>query len=184
MLMHPIALLMAVLMAKRGGRRKSPNFVVLKVSASLALGALANDTVITATLLDLNDDLKIIGVDLTWNIGNYTLSNEGPVEVGLSTNAYTVTQILEAVDASPSSRSDEIALERSARRVRHVGVFPLAANPAGESLNDGKPVRSRRLYWPLSTDRNVVIWGLNRSGAALTTGAVIDVQGKVYAKWT
>ncbi len=166
----------------KGTRGRSSNFVVLKVSASLALSTLGDDVVITGTLLDLNDDLKVIGADLTWALRDLT-TGEGPIEVGLSTNAYTVAQIAEAVDASPNNRSDEIALERTRRKVRGVGVFAGVISN-GEVLNDGKPVRSRKLYWKMATDRNLVIYAQNRSGSSLTTGGVIDVAGKVFAQWT
>ncbi len=167
----------------RKPRRRSSNFVVLKVQAALALGTLADDAVITATLLDLNDDLKVIGADLTWSIRDLA-AGEGPILVGLSTNAYTVAQIVEAIDASPNNRSDEIALERTRRKVRNVGSFA-GALPNGETLNEGRPMRTRKLYWKLSTDRNIVFWAQNKSGVAnLATGAFVEVSGKVYAQWT
>ncbi len=140
-----------------------------------------DNVALTATLLDLNDDLKVIGTDLTWATRDFT-AGEGPIQVGVSNNQYSAAEIVEALDASPAHRADEIALERSARKVRNVGVFMISN--ADESLADGRVVRTRKLYWPLAGSANMVIWGVNRSGAALTTGGVIEVQGKVYAKWT
>jgi len=165
----------------RNQRKRDKDFVVLKVAANLALGALANDVVIAGDLLDLNDDLKVISTDLTWGMRDHT-PGEGSIGVGLNIDSYTVGEIAEALDASPTDRADAIALERSSRKVRTVGKF--AGILAEETLNDGKPIRSRKLYWSLANDRDLQLHAVNRSGATLTTGTVITVEGNVYATWT
>ena len=93
-------------MAKgRSRRKRDPNFVALKVQQGSALGALANDTATVSTLIDFNDDLYLISSDLSYAIHGLT-AGEGPIEVGLNSSAMTEANIVEALDASPTSRAD------------------------------------------------------------------------------
>ncbi len=162
-------------------RKRDANFVVLKVDKELALATLADGAALSSALLDLNDDLTIIGTDLTWVIETLT-PGEGPIDVGVNIGGYSAAQIVEAVDASPSSRADVIALEHTKRRVRHVGTF--AGQLANEVLNNGNKVRTRKLFYKLANDVDLNMWAINRSGGALTTGAIVHASGKVYARWT
>ncbi len=162
-------------------RKRDPNFVVLKVAASLPLLTLASSAVVKTDLLAISDDVEIISTDLVWTIEGLT-PPEGPVHVGLAKSAYTVAQIAEATDASPTSRSDDVQLEHSRRRVRTVGTF--SGGVSNESLNDGRVLRTRKLYWKLANADDLVLWAQNRFSAPLTTGADICVQGKIYARWT
>ena len=162
-------------------RKRQSNFVTLKVDRFLTLSTLADNIALDGALLDLNDDLVVISADLSWAIRGGT-AGEGPIEVGLSSSAYSVTQITEAIDASPSNRADEVALERTRRRVRSVGQFPVTAGE--EVLFDGAFKRARKLYWKFASDVDLNIWAVNRSGATLTTGMIVHVTGRVYARWT
>ena len=154
---------------------------MLKVNAQVALAALAANVAVKTALLNLNDDLKVISTDLTWAIQTLT-PGEGPIDMGLASDAYTVTQITEAMDASPSNRADEVALERTRRRVRLAGT--LSGQLADSVLNDGNKVRSRKLYWNFAADVDLAVWAINRSGTTLTTGAFLEVSGEIYAVWT
>jgi len=161
-------------------RRSSKNFVVLKIDASLALSTLATDTVLAGDMIDLNDDVKIISSDLVWTLRDLT-PGEGPIIVGLNSDAYSVTNILEAVDASPSDRGDLLSLENAGRNVRVVGSFD--GQLANNVLNDGKMIRTRKMYWKFAANRDLQMFALNRSGGTLTTGANLRVIGNLYAEW-
>ncbi len=165
---------------KKGSRKRDPNFVVLKVSHQMGLGTLADDTAVAGSLLDLADDVYLISADLTWSINGLT-AGEGPTEVGISSNAMSVTNIIEAIDASPTSRGDRIALERTSRPVRQAGSLPgLTTN---EVLNDGRSVRTS-LKFALDQAQILQVYAVNRSGGSRTTGGVLITTGKVYARWT
>ena len=163
---------------KSARRRRDPNFVVLKVNAQVALGTLAANVAVKTALLNPNDVLKVISADLTYSIQTLT-PGEGPIDCGLSSDAYSVTQIVEAMDASPSNRADEVALERTRRRVRLAGTFP--GETADSTLNDGRKLRMRKMYWSFAADVDLACWAINRSGSTLTTGAFLEVSGEVYA---
>ncbi len=165
---------------KRRRRRRDSNFVVLKADASVALSTLLNGVAIPGVLLDLNDDVQVISADINWILRGLT-AGEGPIEAGLCTSPMTASLITEALDASPNSRGDRIALERSGRPVRTAGTFPGVA--ADEVLNDGRPLRSRKLYWKLAGDLNLSMYAVNRGGATLTTGASLIARATIYARW-
>ncbi len=170
-------------MPRKGSSRsrgRSKNFVVLKVNAALQLATLANGIVVDADLLDLADDVNLISADLQASILGLT-AGEGPIEVGVNSDALTVTQVLEAITASPTSRGDRIALERTSRPVRSLGTFSGVGTE--EVLNNGLPIRIK-LKFALSQNQVLRLFALNLSGATLTTGAVVRLSGKIYATWS
>ncbi len=160
-------------------RKRNTNFAVLKVTAALALGAAANDTGAEAGAIGLVDSHYEISADLTWSARDHT-AGEGPIEVGLSTNDLSITEIIESLDSNPTGRGDVIALERSRRPVREVGQFAGALTE--ETLNDGQPIRTK-LGFRMSDSTTLNLYAVNRSGATLTTGTVITVTGKLYVRW-
>ena len=166
---------------KRSSRKRGrdPNFVVFKVEAELALVTLAGNTALSGALHSLADDVYLISADLTWSIRNHT-AGEGPIEVGLSQSGMSAANIIEALDASPVNRGDRIALERSGRPVREVGQFPGLLSE--EVLNNGNLFRTK-IKFVISETQTLSMYGVNRSGAALTTGTVVGARGKIYARW-
>ena len=163
-------------------RKRDPNFAVVKVNVQLSAGALANDTAVKTALTNIADNATVIAADLSAGLRGNT-AGEGPWEFGISKEIYSVAEIVEALDASPVRRDDEIALERTRRRVRLMGLFSGAAEP--EKINNGLPVRARKLFWEVSANGGGIdLWLLNRSGATFTTGASLEVSGKLYIRWT
>ncbi len=162
-----------------GKRGRSKNFFVSKVNAQLSLSTLTNDTVITGVLLNLTQDAYLISADLTWSILNLT-AGEGPLRVGLNNSILSVTEIAEALDASPNSQDDRIAIERTRRPVRDAGQFP--GLNSEEVLNNGNIFRTK-VKMVITSARNLEIFARNLSGATLTTGSQINVVGKVYGNW-
>ncbi len=169
-------------MAKRRRRRRNPRFAVLKVHKPLDIGTLAQNVCLKGTVLDLLQDCYIIATDLSWTILGMDLL-DGPVDVGLSHSDYTVTEVQEAVDASPTSDSDQIALERTRRKVRTAGTFKTPENTgAGVSLNDGKLMRTK-VGFGVSNSFELDLWAINRGAPALTVDTTVMVSGKVYVIW-
>ncbi len=174
-------------MPKRGGKKtyfpgrrgRNANFFVSKVNTSIALGALVNNTVIGGTLIDLAQDAYLISADLTWSLHNLT-AGEGPIAVGLNNNALSVAEIGEALDASPTSQSDIITKEQASRPVRNAGQFP--GLNTEEVLNNGG-IRRVKLKFVLSQSQDLSAWARNLADATLTTGAILQVIGKVYGNW-
>ena len=174
-------------MPKRGGkatyfpgrRGRSKNFFVSKVNASLALGALGVNTVIAGDLLDLVQDAYLISADLTWAILEHT-AGEGSIVVGLNNDVLNVTEIAESLNASPNSQDDRVAIERSNRPVRETGQF--SGSQVSEVLNNGNLKRTK-LSMVITSARDLQVFALNRSNSPLTTGTVLEVNGKVYGTW-
>ncbi len=157
----------------------NPNYVPIKIATQVSLGTLANDTAITVSLWDLNDDVKVMAAELWFAMQGHT-PGEGPLEMGIA-KGYTAAQILECVDASPASRSDDIQIERSRRKVRRMATLPGLLSE--EVPNNGLPIWKRKLFWKIANDDDMVAWIVNRSGAALQTGTVIDISGTIHAVW-
>ncbi len=165
-----------VVMAKR--RALQP----VKFQAELALGTLGNGTVISvATVAALEQDFDIISTDLSVSMRDHT-AGEGPVEFGLAEQGYSVTEIAEALDASPLSQYGT-AWERSKRKVRLYATFDGLLSE--ETVNDGLPLRKRMFLkaFAHSTFAAARVWVRNGSGAALTTGTVIEIQGTHWGRW-
>ncbi len=159
-------------------RKYNSRFQVLPVQNVLNLSTLADATVVTSSITAITDDFWVQSADLTWTIDGNT-AGEAPIFVGLNNGDLSVTEIKEALQALPASRSDIVSRERARRPVRRVGGF---SGQSGQSLNDGKPIRTTiKMYLAESTE--LEMFALNNSGATLTTGGVIDVYGVLYGEW-
>lgn len=147
-----------------------------------ALGTLvADDVVITAIAETVEEKTWISSIIATWVNADYT-PGEGPIIVGLAHSDYTAAEIEEFLENTGSwSEGNKVAQEVARRKIKIVGTFaldPTSATAAlnAESLNDGKAMRTK-LNWLLTTGQTVDVWAWNKSGANLTTGQVVRVQG-------
>jgi len=165
---------------RKGGRAVMRDWFTAKVSGSFALSTLGSGTALAATLLDIDDDCFIYSTNMLIAIRGLT-PGEGPIEVGLASDSMSVANIIEALDASPTARDDRIALERTGRPVRRLGVFD--GQSATEKLNNGLEIY-RKLLFPLTQSRILDQYAVNRSGATLTTGSTVDFFGRIHGYWT
>ncbi len=168
--------------AKRTSRKRRypKGFVAIPVNVSLALAALASDTILSADLLaSLVEDLYISSIKGYWSLIGAT-PTEGPLNMGFAHGDYTVNEIEEKLDANVSDPDDKIAVERSRRLVRSAGIFPVIT--ANEVLHGGIPV-STTMKFVVGDGKAVSFWVYNRSGAVLTTGATIGFIGTVFGRW-
>ncbi len=164
---------------KQHSRRK--NFQAIPFNVQQGLLTLADETVLLQALLSaaVARGLFLISIDATWAIRGLT-AGEGPINVGYAHDDLSVTEVNEALNAELSDPSDIIQRERARRPVRRAGVFHgLATN---EVINNGAPFRTT-LKFTIDDGHNIAIFALNRSGAALTTGAVIEIEGTIYGRW-
>ncbi len=146
----------------------------------MALTTLANGIIVANSVTAFGvTKAYLISADLQWSLDDNT-AGEGPIAVGLTSSDLTVTEMAEKLDARPTSKSDIIAMERSRRPVRNSGAF--AVSEVGETLNDGKAIRTP-LKFVLAEGKELQIFARNKSGATLTTGAVVRVTGTLYMKW-
>ncbi len=153
--------------------------MVWPVQIELALVTLANNTALVSSIITLNEDAFFISADLTWVLEDLT-ATEGPIRVGLANGDLSVTEIVEAITASPSSPDDIIAMERARRPTRHGGTFPGLSSH--EALNNGNPLRTT-LKMSIGDTTTLNVYAVNESGAGLTTGCILNVFGKIYGRW-
>ncbi len=172
----------AAMAKKRSVRRRNPRFQAVKVHALIDIGALATGVALKGALWDLAQDCRVISADLTWTIFGMDLL-DGPVDVGLAHGDYTVAEIAEAMDASPNSDSDKIAIEKSNRQTRLAGTFQQPVNTgAGQVLNNGRKIRTK-MGWYFSKDIDLVLFAINRGSPALTVDTTVSVSGMAYLVW-
>ncbi len=174
-----LVMLVFALMAKHGKGRRRYSLRRVRTTGGITLGTLANVTVVTSAILGAADGAyRLMSLSQSWALKNLTVG-EGPVTVGYAHGDYTVTEIKEAIEAGASiSIGNKIANEQANRLVRIIGSF---SGEAEEVLNDGKPMKIR-LNWAIPIGTTVNIFAYNDSGAALTTGGIIEVTGPVWVK--
>lgn len=167
---------------KRSYRRKrsrSKNFVAIPIGQGISLSTLADDTVLKSDPITLGEDLFVISTEFLISLRGLT-AGEGPIEVGFAHGDLSITEIKEFLDAHLTDPDDITVKEKLTRPVRRIGMFPgLSGN---EVLNNGIPIKTKGKF-TIGDGHTFSLWVMNHSGAALTTGSAIRVDGKVYGKW-
>ncbi len=166
---------------KTKSRRRDRNFVAIPFANSLALSTLADEAVISAELMAaFGEDIFLISADFIFSLrGN--AGGEMPIVVGIAHGDLSTTEVSEALSAEVTDPDDIIAKERARRPVRRIGTFAQGAL-TDQTLNNGVPIRQRILF-SVGDGHTLDFWAANRSGAALTTGAIIEVQGTLFGRW-
>ncbi len=162
------------LMARKKNRKFPSRYLRGRVDEDSGdLGTLATKTAIVASFDEVVDDAtRVSTIVATWAMEAMT-AGDGPLEVGVAHGDYTLAEIEEYIENTGSwNESDKVQSREVARRlIRSVGIVS-ADEPR---LNDGKPVRTK-LNWLLNEGQTLDLWVYNY-GAALTTGAVLNVNG-------
>ncbi len=161
-------------------RRGRGSLVPVKFQVQLALGAIAQDAgVIISTTAVLQQGFDIITTHLNLTLRGNT-AGEGPIDVGIAAGqAYTIAEIIEALDASPL-RASGVEMERSQRKVRLYGAFDGLATD--EKMNDGLTIKRKMFMRGLIGQTPSQLWAVNR-GPARTTGAIIECSGVHWGRW-
>ncbi len=166
---------------KRAPRKRRQQIVAIPFEGGVALGTLADNTVILTGALTsaLAENFRCTSVKAFWAVKQQTIG-EGPLYFGYAHNDYTVAEVDENLEVDYSDPADKIAMERSRRLVRKVGQFPSIA--VDEVWDGGRPIKTR-LNWVLNEGSNLSLFLKNKSSGALTTGTVLTVQGTLYGYW-
>lgn len=154
----------------------------LKFNITFSLGTLAANSAISSPTIDsLDQDFNVVSTDLLLSLSEFT-AGEGPIDVGLSQQGYTNSEIAECLDASPLSQYGP-EMERSKRKVRLYGRF--SGEATDESLNDGLMIRRKMFLRAFGVSNFAVarVFAMNRDASALTTGALIEAQGTHWGRW-
>ncbi len=179
-----ISTMLLVMMAKqRPGRKRYTrrrNFVAIPFTFNLALSTLADDTVLKAAIATFGEDLFVISVDASWSLRGLT-AGETPIEVGMNHGDLTVVEVEECLDAALTDPDDIIAKEQARRPVRRSGIFQ-GVSGTDIVLNNGVAIRTP-IRFSVGNDHSLDIWAYNRTGAVMTTGAVLQVGGTIFGRW-
>ncbi len=165
-------------MGKHKGRRP---IVTIPDATSITLSTLANDGVIANTAVPITDDFYCLSVDVTPVLRDQT-DNEGPIKMGWANADLSVAEIVEALDARPLGRSSITELERSRRPARLFGTFDTSDGVGSSRLNEGNTIRVK-INRVFSKGIGMQFFVINRSGAALTGGAILSVDARWYGRW-
>lgn len=171
-------------MAKRRRARRRRKILKGNVDEGLALLTLAGaDLVSVAFDETVLDRAWIPSMEATWMLRNLTVG-EGPILVGIAHGDYTAAEIEEFVENAGSwSEGDMINREIAQRKIRIVGAFSglgtIDTTFVDEVLNDGRPIKTK-LRMILNQGETLQVWAYNQSGATLTTGASVLMNGHVW----
>ncbi len=177
-----IAMLVMARRPRRRRRRWTQDMQLVAIQGTMGLSTLGSLAAIAAAATNTSDnEFRAISVKATWSLRDLT-AGEGPISVGLSHGDYTAAEIEEFIEAEGAmTRLDKIAQEQANRLIRRVGTFSGLAE--AETLNDGRPIRTK-LNWAIADGGTVDFWAYNHSGAVLTTGAVVEILGRLFLRWT
>ncbi len=174
--------------AKNTKKRSSKNFVAIPFSGSLPLVTLASEALLSGDVFPgvLTEDFYAISVDLNAQILALTAGEGDPMSCGFAHGDYTDPQIEENLEVSFLGPGSKIAQERARRLVRNTGIF--ASETVGHTSmklygRTGVGNIRTKLKFVVNSNKNLSIWVLNKSGAALTTGSNLRFQGTVYGRW-
>ncbi len=156
-------------------KKSMKGYKKLQIADVLTLGVLASGDVISEALPTvLTQDRRISSVDLLWGVRGLT-AGEGPIDAGVAHSDYSAAEIEECLEATGSwSDTDKVAAEQANRLVCRIVTF--SGEVAEEVANDGKPIKTK-LNWRIPDGSTLQTWTRNRSGATLTTGGVVVLDG-------
>ncbi len=168
---------------------RDKNFVPIHVAGSVALDTLADDAVLSVDMTgSLGEDYFWLSCDLNWFVRGLTAGQGDPMTVGVAHSDYSDTEIREAVDGTFTDPDELIEKEQTMRKVRKSAVMmPLDDDNdhtqlQGVPLFDGWSMRTKT-RWSIGDGHAPSAWIWNRSGGALTTGAVLEFDGTLYGRW-
>ncbi len=171
-------------------KRNSKNFAVIDVAGSLALSTLADNTISSQALTSstLTEDYYCISCDLAVSVRGLTGGEGHPMTVEVHHSDYSAAEVLEKLDGEFLGPGNKIEQERSRRLVRELTTLrpdgPGVSTVFLSGKNDnGGPIIRRKIKFMIDAGRTLDIGIWNRSGAALTTGATLEWQGKLYGRW-
>ncbi len=169
---------------RRGRRRKGRNFVAIPFSMNVTLGTLSDGAVNTPTgFATMGEDIYCISMDVEARLRGLT-AGQLPIGLVAAHGDLTAAEIQENLDASLSDPDDIIAREQARRPVRRIDSFNGYGDPAAVdvALGNGSKIR-QKLGFSVGDGHFLAIVGHNRSGAALTSGGIVAVDGTLYGRW-
>ncbi len=170
-------------------KRRSRGFVVIPFDNTLALSTLGDGLVLTTSLTGSNftEDLFIMSVDMNAMITGLTAGEGIPTDIGLAHGDYSATEVKEATEVVLLGPGSKIEQEQSRRQVRKTGVMNAFVDSGNTEMQmigrDGSRYVRTKIKFVAQSGKSLKIYVKNRSGAALTTGAILRFSGDIYGRW-
>ncbi len=173
---------------KKGKYGSGRNFAVLPFNSDQALGALADDGVISSALNGvLTHDFYAISADLTAAVTGLTAGEGDPSRVGFAHGDYSDAEIAAKLNLALLGPGNKIAQEISRRQIRTAANFHGDALNTQTSMNligrDGSRLIRTALKFMIQSGQELQIWFQNQHGGTLTTGASLRFSGQIYGRW-
>ncbi len=155
----------------------------------VALTTLGNETAILvpSQYVDaLVEDVRLIKLVGSISVKGFT-TGEGPIIYGIMNGELSITEIAEVFLSEPKNTNDRGQLEASER-----AVFPLGVSigddivPWGDvqghagGSTDAPMTFEKTLRWTFANPNGWTYFAINMSGAALTTGGSVAINGKHF----
>lgn len=170
---------------RRARRKRAFNLRRVRVSATVATGALAAaDVIVAAVTAAVTDPLRIMSVNLTYNWAAIAALADDGLEFGLSHSDYSAAEVEECLEQSGSiDLGSKIAQEQANRLVRSIGLISGSVTTinGGLMFNDGRQLKTK-LNWRMSSGDTLNLWIRNGSGVIWTTGGAVVCQGDMWVK--
>ncbi len=166
----------------KGRKRRFRRYIKGQIDHTLALSTLGSKVVIGSTVGDtVSEKAWCSSVKGAWSLDGFTpAAGDGPILVGLSHGDYTDTEIEEWIESLDTwEEGDLIGQEIGKRKIRKVGVFRI---PVGSGITDAQVLNDGRVFttkcgWMFTTGQTIRFWAYNQGSSALTTGALLRVEG-------
>ncbi len=167
------------------GFGKDGKGVIIRQQDRMVLLTLASKTVIKQdTPPAITEDFRILKTRILPNMEGATDAEaDGPIIIGIADDELTVTEIKEALEATPLDPNDNVSNERAMRPVFVLGQLEfLAAASAGVLTAPQTPWIDKR-PWTYSNAAGWTIFAYNVGGSALATGGIVNFYVEFYGVW-
>ncbi len=163
--------------------------VIIRERQTIALGGLADDAAIKLSQLTLSEDFRMLKSEVICVVNNLaTLQGTGLV-LGIANNELSVAEIAAAILINgPLDRNDRDGHEKAMRNVKLVSSL---MEPGEDSSNvermfrngAGGPITEVKHRWTYSNPEGWCWFIFNGTGAAITTGASVELIATNYGVW-
>ncbi len=171
-------------------RKRDRNFVAIPFSASVALSTLADGASLSVDLTSstLGEDLFIISIDISAYINALTAGEGDPMTLFVAHNDYTAAEVVENLDVTFVNPDDKIGQEQSRRAIRKVGVMRPEGGAGTHTEMQmigrfGSRIVRQSVKFSVGEGFTLAAGVRNRSGAALSSGSTLRVDGTIFGRW-
>ncbi len=169
---------------------KNPMAGMIRENGSAALLTMANDASVEMLGPTIAADFRILKTEGTFRLAGLTSGEGHHLELFMINSDLSTAQALAAINLNgPLFRNDREPTEQAERFVRYVGVFDsMNGIPPTETImylrnKTGGFVHEIKPRWTFTKDATWAWLLVNRSGAAMTTGATLRSTLTHYGVW-